>query len=205
LQIWDYYATDLYNTLFIQYDYTSKLDSVKLDAGAQFINFKEVGVYADNPNHTIDYSIFSLRLDGKFENGLDIATGASFFTDGEGTGSTLGAWGGYPYFANGMIFHFFEAGSLQNANSYKIQLGYDLGKVGVDGLWAGVRYTYFDLDPQYSISSLNGLGQDKMDMVGLRLSYNHSSGFYVSGTYEDVSLDQQPSISAFRLIGGYKF
>ena len=210
LQVWDYYMQDYYNTFFAQYDYTRKTDRFKYDMGAQIIDFQGVGglkEYYSNVlgDRAIDYSIYSLRLNASHENGFDIALGVSFYTDGDGTGDTLGAWGGYPYFANGMIFHFFEAGSLRNANSYKAQLGYDFGKQGVDGLWIGARYTYFDLDPQYSKSSLNSEGQEFQKLYGLRVSYNHPSGFYFTGTYEFVDLDQQPDISALRLIGGYKF
>ncbi|MEA3434007.1 MAG: OprD family outer membrane porin [Campylobacterota bacterium] len=201
-QIWDYYAVDLYNTLFAQYDYTGKFSGGSYVAGAQLINFKDVGGNTYTP---IDYSIYSLRFDGKFDNGFDLSTGAAFYTDGPGVGATLGAWGGYPYLANGMIFHFFEAGDLTNANSYKAQVGYDLGKQGVEGLWVGARYTYFDLDPTYSISSSNGEGQDYQQNYGLRVSYNHPDGYYFTGTYEYVDLDQQDEISALRLIGGYKF
>ncbi len=209
-QVWDYYMKDYYNTFFAQYDYTGKVESFSYDMGAQFIDFQGVGGLKDYyrdvlGGRAIDYSIYSVRLNAKHETGFDIALGASFYTDGDGTGDTLGAWGGYPYFANGMIFHFFEAGSLRNANSYKAQLGYDFGKQGIDGLWIGGRYTYFDLDPQYSKSSLNGVGQEYQKQYGLRVSYNHPSGFYFTGTYEFVNLDQQPDISALRLIGGYKF
>jgi hypothetical protein len=192
----------LYNTFFGQYDYSGKFEGGSYDAGLQLINFKDVGGNRFTP---IDYSIFSLKFDGKLDNGFDFSTGAAFYTDGPGTGATLGSWGGYPYLANGMIFHFFEAGDMRNVNSYKAQLGYDFGKQGVDGLWVGARYTYFDLDPQYSISSSTGLGQDYQQNYGIRVSYNHPSGFYFTGTYEYVDLDQQPEISSLRLIGGYKF
>ena len=202
LQLWDYYAVDLYNTFFGQYDYSAKFDGGSYDAGAQFINFKDVGGNTYTP---IDYSVFSLRLDGKFENGVDFSTAAAFYTDGPGVSATLGSWGGYPYLANGMIFHFFEAGDLTNANSYKVQLGYDLSKTVTDGLWVGARYTYFDLDPHFSISSDTGLGQDYQKNYGVRVSYNHTKGYYFTGTYEYVDLDQQEQISALRLIGGYKF
>jgi hypothetical protein len=202
LQVWDYYAVDLYNTFFAQYDFAGTYDDLSYDLGGQVINFKEVGGNSFTP---IDYSIYSLRFDGKFDNGFDFSTGASFYTDGPGVGATLGAWGGYPYWANGMIFHFFEAGDLTNANSYKAQVGYDFSKQGVEGLWVGARYTYFDLDPKYSISSSNGLGQDSQNNYGLRVSYNDPSGIYFTGTYELVNLDHQDDISALRLIGGYKF
>ena len=209
LQVWDYYMQDYYNTFFAQYDYNGKFDKVTYALGAQFIDFQGLGglkKYYSSVlgGREIDYSIYSLRLNSKYESGVDIALGASFYTDGDGTEDTLGAWGGYPYFANRMIFHFFEAGSLRNANSYKAQLGYNFKNKGMDGLWIGVRYTYFDLDPQYS---KNGYGnpQDMMKLYGLRVSYSHDTGFYFTGTYEKVDLDAEPATYALRLIGGYKF
>jgi hypothetical protein len=205
LQLWDYYAVDLYNTFFGQYDYSGKFENGSYDAGAQLIDFQGVGALASNNFTEIDYSIFSLKLDGKLNSGFDMSLGMSFYTDGPGAGATLGAWGGYPYLANGMIFHFFEAGNLQNANTYKAQFGYDLSKVAVGGLWIGARYTYFDLDPKYSKSSLNGEGQDFQHKYGLRVSYDSPKGYYFTGTYEYVDLDQQPEIASLRLIGGYKF
>ena len=209
-QVWDYYMKDYYNTFFAQYDYTGKTKNFSFDMGVQYIDFRGVGglkeYYRDVlGGREIDYGIYSVRFNAKHENGFDIALGASFYTDGDGTGDTLGAWGGYPYFANGMIFHFFEAGSLRNANSYKLQVGYDFAKQGVEGLWVGGRYTYFDLDPHYAKSSLEGEGQESQKLYGLRVGYNHTSGFYFTGTYEFADLDGQPDISALRLIGGYKF
>ena len=211
VQLWNYYATDLYNTLFAQYDFKSQVGGMSYDLGAQFINFKEVGQLAENAKidrdttatagRTIDASMYSVRFDGSFKNGINFATGAAKYSDGDGFGSVLGAWGGYPYFANGMIFHFFEAGTLQNATSYKAQLGYDI----MEGLWLGGRYTYWDLDSSKSISSSTGQGQDAMAMYGVRLSYSGVAGTYFTGTYEFVDLDQQPDISSLRLIGGIKF
>ena len=210
VQVWNYFATDLYNTLFAQYDFTSEIGGLSYDLGAQFIDFQEVGKLADNAKvdraggnagRTIDASLYSVRFDGSFTNGVNFATGAAKYSDGDGFGSVLGAWGGYPYFANGMIFHFFEADTLQNAASYKAQLGYDI----LDGLWVGGRYTFWDLDPTKSISSSTGQGQDYMAMYGVRLSYSGVAGTYFTGTYEFVDLDQQPDISSLRLIGGIKF
>lgn len=86
----------------------------------------ETGELADHDTTNIDYWIFSARFDGSFTNGIGFATGVPKYTDREGQGATLGAWGGYPYFVNGMIFHFFETGSLQNRASYKLQGSYDV-------------------------------------------------------------------------------
>ncbi len=205
LQVWNYYAEDMYNTLFIQYDFTNSIGNFNYDIGAQIINFKEVGYVASNAATTnIDYSLYSARFDGDFSNGIDFATGVAKFTDGEGQANTLGAFGGYPYFANGMIFHFFEAGSLQNAASYKAQIGYDFSKIGINNLWAGYRYTYFDLDSKFS-QNANGEKQDAMALNGVRVSYGGAVGAYFTGTYEHVNLDHEPNTFSLRLIGGYKF
>ena len=209
LQVWDYYMQDYYNTFFAQYDYTGKMEGFSYDAGLQFIDFQGVGgletYYRDVlGGREIDYSIYSVRLNTQHDNGFDVALGASFYSDGDGTGDTLGAWGGYPYFANGMIFHFFEAGSLRNANSYKAQLGYTFKNDTLKGIWIGARYTMFDLDSSYSFNA-KGEPQDTMNLYGVRVSYNADNGFYFTGTYEQVDLDNEPTTQALRLIGGYKF
>jgi len=204
LQLWEYYAEDLYNTFFAQYDYSDKFKFLAYDAGFQFINFKEVGELADHDYTEIDYSIVSFRFNGKLDNGLDFATGASIYTNGPGSGATLGAWGGYPYFANGMIFHFFEAGSLRNCQSYKAQIGYNFSTIGLNGLWLGTRFTYYDLDPSYS-ETAGGKPQGSMSMIGARISYKNDNGIYFTGTYETVDLDHERNINALRLIGGITF
>jgi hypothetical protein len=212
LQLWNYYATDLYNTLFAQYDFGYKMSGFAYILGAQYINWNEIGKLADNAKidraagsagRSIDASLYSVRFDGTFENGINFATGAAKYSDGDGFGTVLGAWGGYPYFANGMIFHFFEAGTLQNAASYKAQLGYDIS----DEMWLGARYTYWDLDPSKSFSdpATKTKPQDYMTMYGLRLTYSGVARSYFTFTYEFVDLDQQPDISSLRLIGGIKF
>ncbi len=204
-QLWGYYAPDLYNILFAQYDFTQKTSyGLAYDLGAQFIGFKEDGKLADNDTTNIDYGIYSARFDGSFDNGIGFATGIAKYSDGEGQAATLGAWGGYPFFANGMIFHFFEAGSLRNAASYKLQGSYDFSKVGAEGLNLAIRYTYFDLDPEYSFSSQNE-AQSSMKLIGFSVSYDFLEGGYFSAKYEHHDTDGEPGTFAIRLIGGYRF
>ena len=148
--------------------------------------------------------MYSARFNGSFENGIGFATGATKYSDGEGQGATLGAWGAFPYFANGMIFHFFEAGSLRNAASYKLQGSYDLAQVGLDNVDIAVRYTHYDLDSKYALSS-KGEGQDVMNLSGIQVSYNDDEGIYFKMTYEYRDLDNEPATDNLRLIGGYRF
>jgi len=203
-KVWEYYAQDLYNTLFIQYDYLGKSNLISYDFGLQFINFAGVGALAEHDTTVINYSLYSARFDGSFSNGVDFATGVSKYSDGAGQGATLGAFGGYPYFANGMVFHFFEAGSLRNAASYKGQIGYNFDLFGVKNIWAGYRYTYYDLDSKYSFT-LEDKAQGKMVLNGIQLKFGSNKGAYFRGTYEHVQLDNEPNTYSLRLIGGYRF
>ena len=202
-QLWNYYATDLYNTLFAQYDWMPKTGSVSHDLGVQYIDFSQVGKLKSSETD-IDYNIFSLRYNATLDNGWAFQSGAAKYSDGDGQGSTLGAWGGYPYFANGMIFHFFEAGSLRDAASFKVQGGYDFSKSTRARTGLYVRYTYYDLNPEYSISS-DGQSQDFMKMLGIQLKQSWLKGGYFTGTYEQHDIDNEPNVWALRLIGGYKF
>ena len=202
-QLWNYYATDLYNTVFAQYDYMPKTGSLSHDLGAQFIDFSQIGKLASSPTE-IDYNIISLRYNLTADNGWSLATGAAKYSDGDGQGSTLGAWGGYPYFANGMIFHFFESGSLRDAASYKIQGAYDFSKTTKARTNLAVRYTYYDLNPAYSISS-DGRPQEYMNMLGLQVKQSYLKGGYFTGTFETHSTEHEENVWALRLIGGYNF
>ena len=202
-QVWEYYAQDLYNMLFGQYNFKNGSSKYNYDFGLQFINWSQAGKLKASVTE-IDYSLYSIKYDGNMDNGFSFASGYSKYTDGEGTGETLGAWGGYPYFANGMIFHFFEAGDLRNAASYKVQGGYDLSKLGIDDTVIKIRYTLFDLDPTHSISSA-GEPQDSMDLIGVQLSYSFMKTGYFNATFERHNIEKENPTDAIRLIGGYKF
>mgnify|MGYP001824231245 FL=1 len=202
-QLWNYYADELYNILFAQYDFIKGDDNFNYDIGAQFIDFQEVGKLKDSDTE-IDYSIYSLRYNAGWGNGVSLATGAAKYTNGPGPNETLGAWGGYPYFANGMVYHFFEAGSLRNAASYKVQVGYDFKLQSTDKLGIYLRHTHYDLDPKYSIAS-DGEGQNYLMMTGLQVKYSFLGGGYFTGTYEQHHIDDEPRTWALRLIGGFTF
>lgn len=202
-QVWNYYAEDLYNIFFAQYDYLKEHDTFNYDFGAQFVNFTEVGKLKSSPTE-IDYNLYSLRFDVTWGNGISIATGAAKYSDGDGQSSTLGAWGGYPTFAYGLVYHFFEAGSLRNAESYKLQIGYDFTRQSPDKLGIYLRHTRFYLDSEYSLS-YDGRGQDLMTMTGLQVKYKFLRSGYFTGTYEKRNLDYEPDTWALRLIGGFTF
>lgn len=205
IKAWEYYIEDLYNMLQLQYDYSSRIDSFSYDLGIQFTNYKELGKLASNNFTNIEYSIYSAKFDGQFENGVNFATGVTKYTDGEGQSATLGAYGGFPSFTYGLVYSYFTMGSLQNAGVYKAELGYDLGKIGLKNTSIKYRYTYYDLDSTYSKTAVTNKPQDEMHLNGIKISYSTEVGTYISATYELRDLDNEPDTSAFRLIGGYRF
>ncbi|WP_373032358.1 hypothetical protein [Sulfurovum sp.] len=203
-QAWGYSFMELYNVLFAQYNFSDKAGSFAYDLGIQFIDFKETGALASNNFTTIDYNIASVKAAGVFDNGLDFTLAAMKFSDGEGQGSTVAAFGGYPFFAMGNIVHWFNAGSFQNAANYQIAAGFDLSKIGAEGLRVDLKHVYTDLDAQYSIAS-TGQGQDFQKTYDLAVSYAHNSGAYLNFQYQYADIDHEEDINGFRLIGGYKF
>lgn len=203
-QAWEYSFLDLYNVFFTQYDFANETNGFSYDLGLQYINFDETGELASNNFTTINYGITSAKFAGTFTNGFDFNLAAMKFSNGEGTGSTVAAFGGYPFFAMGNIVHWFNAGSFQNAANYQIAGGYDLSKVGVDGLRVDLKYVYSDLDARYSKAS-NGQGQDYQKTYDLAFGYTDPSGLYATLQYQYADIEQINGIHSFRLIGGYKF
>ena len=54
------------------------------------------------------------------------------------------------------------------------------------------------IDPSDATKTINDptKRQDSQSNYGLRVSYNHPDGYYFTGTYEYVDLDQEEPISA---------
>ena len=203
-KLWDYYVVDLYNIALAQYEFKNSYKEFSYNFALQYVNYSEVGKLAQNTYTNINYSIYALKLDSKLKNGLELNLGASKFSDGNGIGETLSAWGGFPTFTYGYVFNWFETGSLQNASLYKAELAYDLSKLGLKNSWIGYRHTYYDLDATHS-STASGKPQESMHLDGLRFKYTPDIGPYFIANYEHRILDNEPNAYAFRLIGGYSF
>jgi hypothetical protein len=199
---WEYYARDLYNTVFAQYDYFGRADGFLYNIGVQGMNFDEVGKLSKSATK-INNGVYATQIDAKLDNGFLLNGSVSKFTSGQGENSVLGAWGGYAYYTKGFIFHFHEANSFTNALGYKLQIGYDFSKIGAKDLSINLRYTNFLLDENYS--KLNGIGQKYLTFHGAQLKYDFLKSAYFSATFEKGYLDQVHSFSGLRLIGGYKF
>lgn len=78
---WNYYAYDLYNTFFSQYDYANSLEIFSYEATLQYIDFQEVGELKKNNFTKIDYYIVSAQFYVELTNGFDFSTAVSKFSD----------------------------------------------------------------------------------------------------------------------------
>ncbi|HOI83336.1 MAG TPA: OprD family outer membrane porin [Campylobacterales bacterium] len=202
LSIWDYYAKELYNTLYIQYDYTDRAGIFEYTAGVQAIDFREVGKLSKSQTN-INTGVYAAQVDAKADNGLLLNASVTKFGVGDGEQYVLGAWGGYAYYTKGFIFHFHEQNSFRNALGYKLQAGYDFSKIGAGGLSLNLRYTNFLLDGKYSV--YNTHAQNYLRFYGAQIRYAFMRGGYLAATYEKGELEHVRDFNGFRLIGGYKF
>lgn len=200
-KLWEYYAKDLYNTVFASYDYGFKYADTDFTLGGQYIDFSEVGKLSKSST-VIGVNVYSASLDAKHKSGISGSFSATKFGSGDGEQYLLGAWGGYPYPTKGLIFHFHESNSFRDAVGYKYQIGYDFGGA-LKGLSANGRYVDYRLSTEYS--KLNGKPQDGMKLLGGQLKYGFLKNGYCTATYEQGSLSGVSGFYGLRLIGGYKF
>ena len=203
LKIWEYYIPDLYNIFLTEYNFSNKGEGFSYNSGIQFVNYKEVGELASNNYTNIDYSIFSAKFDGSFSNGISFGTAATKYTNGAGTSETLGTFGGFPSYTYGYAHSYFTMGSMRNSKIFQAKIGYDLQKIGLNGIKIEYKCNYYNLDSQYSRTASDKM-QGKMRLNGIKLSYNNN-GAYFKAIYELQRLDNEPNSSSVRLIGGYRF
>lgn len=215
-QIWDYYATHLYNSIFTQYNYILKSDGSKYDFGIQYMRFDGIGRLKDINNEkkangdmkngenieNISNAVYAIRAKGSYKNGIGFNIGIGGFSDDYGTKETLGAWGGYPFFMG----HSFEAGNLRNSFVYKIEGIYTFKNIDKNKLKLKVRYSHFDLDSKYSKTARGkGIDQEYMYQYRVKLHYEYSDTWYFDAGYRIYKIDNEPDITSIRFFGGYRF
>jgi len=121
LQLWDYYAWDILNAIYLSADYGWSMgDSVKMKASAQYINQSEVG---DSFAGDVDSNYWGVKL-GASSGALSgyIAYSQTGDSDGAVNGGIITPWGGMPAYTQGMVTrHQFLSGTdaWKVAGTYK--------------------------------------------------------------------------------------
>lgn len=121
LQLWDYYAWDLMNIVYLQADYKWQMgDSVNMVVAGQYINESDVG---DSLAGNVDSDYWGAKL-GASVGALSgyVAYSQTGESDGTMNGGIISPWGGMPAFTQGMVTRhqfFSDTDTWKVAGTYK--------------------------------------------------------------------------------------
>ncbi|MDK9693782.1 MAG: OprD family porin [Sulfurimonas sp.] len=207
VQLWDYYAYNIMNTIYGQADFAWKCvatDMVKPSLSIQMINENEVG---DDLMGKIDSFYWAAKFDAKIQNfTASIAYSQTDSNDATGAArenAITSPWGGMPAFTQGMVTrHMFLAGT----DAYKAALSYNFKDLGANVL-ATLYYADFDMASNngYTFGDASESGFDVIykpaivKNLELRLRANYAEDFNVNAAGATTGWDE------YRFIANYNF
>jgi imipenem/basic amino acid-specific outer membrane pore len=216
VQVWDFYAHDIMNTIYAEATYKKKIGSVTPFVGVQFIKQNDVGgSYLKNTaistNGELDSMFYGIKAGVSVENftllGAYTATTENSDSDlaneGSATKSILTMWGAYPSYTGGMTS---RHSTLAGTKASKIAAIYNFKAIGPD-LKAVLYYLSFDMHKNNGYTSDNSTeaGFDFIYNTGfvenlqLRFRGNFARDFNVDSAGENVGWDE------YRFIANYNF
>lgn len=201
LQVWDYYAHELFNSVFVQSDI--KIGDVIF--GLQYNIFDDVGEMeaVDDPRAVIDYSVWGAKVGTKIDD-MQITLGYTGVSDDESS-HMWGSWGGYPYYASGMMVSYFET-SLRDAHIFALNT--DIRPM--ENLSTTLHLGYYDLNADYTIDTRGDRnavnGESSMYTYGISNTYKYDDRFSTILKLAGRTLpDSDNSATYLRIILKYAF
>ena len=201
-QLMDFYASEMFNAVFSEFNYEKNLKDINLNFGLQYTYRKEIGKLKDSEIN-VDYSVYGVKLGLDFKNEINLSTTLTTVSDDDSI-HFFGAWGGYPEFAYGMMITYFDT-SLQDSDIYMLNIDYDLSKIGLKDLSTTLRYTYYNLNSEFTKNSYAPNGEGYMNAYGLALSYNINKNLSLNFKYGTRKLDSGNKSKLFRSRLVYNF
>jgi hypothetical protein len=178
--LWFYSVTDVVNVFYADITAPIKVsDSISLTFGAQF------STQSDNTNAETFVKIGS-RLEGDLYGVMaeisvaGITVGTAYDHASVDEGETLfGGFGGGPFFTNidTLVANEFAAG--QDADSYTLSVGYDLGEIGVKGLSIGYTFGHY----QGGADPMDSAADAKVDEHDFYAEYEITDSWSVDAVY----------------------
>ena len=159
LQVWEYYAADVVNAVYLQADYKLGLGAgTTVNLAAQYYNMQGIGktkdLLKDAALGKVDYNVYGAKANIETSVGLTPYVAynkVSEQKDGANGGTfVFGAWGGYPEFAMSEEFWYNSGTNMNGGQSYKIGADYSLEKLGLGARTFGLAYTKFDAKDKYN-------------------------------------------------------
>lgn len=210
VQLWDYYAHDMMNTIYGQADLSWNClvtDLIKPSLSVQMIKEDNIG---DDLAGKIDSFYWAAKFDAKIQNfTASVAysqTGensAAEATAGGYANAIVSPWGGMPAYTQGMVTrHQFLAGTKAS----KISGSYNFKDMGANVV-ATLYYANFDMadNNKYTYGDASESGFDViykpevLKNLELRLRANYANDFNVNAAGTTTSWDE------YRFIANYNF
>jgi hypothetical protein len=222
VQLWDFYAHDIMNTIYADASYKMKLDSVTPFVAAQFIKQNDVGDKllkntGISNNGELDSMYYGLKAGVSISNFTAyVAYSATTensdsdkTTQGSATNAIITMWGGMPAYTQGMVTrHQFLAGTKAS----KIAASYNFKDMGPDVKVVGY-YANYDMHKNNGYTEVDAK-EAGFDIIyntafakglQLRLRGNYATDFY--GKTSDVAPANNGTVgwSEYRFIANYSF
>jgi len=182
LQVWDYYAHDILNAVYLQADYGWNCllnNDVKMKASAQYINENDIG---DKLAGDVDSNYWAVKLGAKY-SALSGYAAYSQTSDSNAAmnGGIITPWGGMPAFTQGMVTrHMFFA----DTNTWKVAATYNFKELTGLDLKATGYYVSFDVGSKATYAADTNAKEAGFDIkyqatksLNLRLRANFPTDF----------------------------
>lgn len=172
-QAWNYYCKDVLYEFYVDMAYPKEIDSdLSMIFEVQGYGVREVGKFSD--------FLHALGINGSYELygakatledksvGVTTSFAYNFFTGDNKTITAFGNWGGYPEYVSipYMLAQDSSLSAIAKSKAAKINLIYDLQKVGLKNQTLVAGYSIIDLDekimPKSDISVINVIYKAKI-------------------------------------------
>lgn len=165
-RLWDYYAHEMYNTLYGDVEYKTNIGEAKVSLGAQLLTQSDTGNFSTSTGATAlkglktvktpsGTNLYATKIspDGQIDStvyGLQAKTAIgdwSFnaaYTDST-DGHVINAWGGDPLYTSTI---FTRNNYRADTSAYKVGGEYDFSNLGIKGLKFSINHAEYDSDVQ---------------------------------------------------------
>lgn len=200
IQLWDFYAHEMFNTIMAQYDYSGEV----INAAIQYSAKRDVGKLKDSPTYRVNYDVYGLKIAYKVNKEWNLTTAYTGISDDDSL-HFFGSWGGFPEFASGMAVSYFET-YLRDTNIYALASAHNLSSI-LNGLNLTMKYAYYDLNSDYTINTNKNTpnGDGYMHAYGLTTSYVHNKQLGIKVILAGRELESGNKSQIFRAILKYSF
>ena len=200
VQLWDFYAHEMFNTIMAQYDYSNEY----FDFAIQYSTKRDVGKLKDNPTYRVHYDVYGAKIGSEIVKNWNLTAAYTGVSDDDSL-HFFGSWGGFPEFASGMMVSYFET-YLRDTNIYSLTSKHYLDSI-LKGLEIKLKYAYYDLNSNYTVNVGKGSinGEKYMNTYGVQAFYQYNKNLSVKIAYAGRELESNNQSRILRSVLKYKF